>query len=122
MANGKSLSDIVIELEKAGHDKVDTGLRASQLEKGQKPYLAMLMNSLAKAHDATNNTAMSETKLDRLASGSQEYRDYVNGMVLAGAEFQHKLVRYENLARYYEAKRSELAMERERMKTLKDIT
>jgi len=115
MANGKSLSDIVVELEKAGHDVVDAELRASQLKEDQKPYLATLMNEL-------DNTQSSETKLERLAKGSKVYRDFNNGMNLAKAEAAHKRIRYENLARYYEAKRSELAMERERMKTLKDIT
>lgn len=110
-----SLSDLVIQLEKAGHDVVDAELKASQLKEDQRPFLAALMNQLS-------DTKSGEAKLDRLARGSNQFRDFNNGMNLAKAEAAHKRVRYENLARFYEAKRSELAMERERMKALKDIT
>tara|TARA_Y100000034_G_C6856633_1_gene389378 strand:- start:229 stop:519 length:291 start_codon:yes stop_codon:yes gene_type:complete len=87
---------------------VEAKLNSDQLEEDQKPFLASLQNAL-------DDGSLSEAKLDRLARGSKEYRDYVRSMVLARAETLRKKVRYEALGNYYEAKRSEASLERSKI-------
>jgi len=108
MGNGNELENLVVRYQEAGQDWIKTRLVSDQLEEDLKPYLASLMNEL-------DDGDKSEAKLDREARGSKQFRDYVKNMVLARADTARKKVRYESLGMLWEAKRSELAMEREKL-------
>jgi hypothetical protein len=102
---------LLIEINDAGMAWIDAQLKARQLDEDAKPYLAALMNELEKTFDGK----VPESKLDRLARGSQPYRDYLTSMCAAWADAARRRVRYENLQMLLEARRSELAMEREKI-------
>jgi len=107
MENG-SLGKFVTEYHAAGVAWVEAKLKSDQLEEDQKPFLASLMNAL-------DDGKTSEAKLDRLARGSTQYREYVKNMVLSKAEALREKVRYDALGSFYEAKRSEKALERSKI-------
>jgi len=106
--NQNELENLVVCYQDAGQDWIKTKLVSDQLEENLKPYLASLMNGL-------DDGDKSESKLDREARGSKQFRDYVRNMVLARMNTARKKVRYESLGMLWEAKRSELAMEREKI-------
>lgn len=85
-----------------------------QLDNGQKNFLASLMNDL-------DDGKSSEAKLERLARGTKEYREYCKNVAIAkGLEIRAK-VKYENARDYFEAGRSQESTEREKMKHLSQI-
>jgi hypothetical protein len=90
---------------------------ALQLEEDRKNYLAALMNDLEGQHGNT----MTEAKLERLARGSKQFREYVKNMCIARGEELRAKVRYTNSLNLFEAGRSKETTEREKMKTLKFI-
>lgn len=102
------LEKLVEEYHAAGVAWIEARLAADQLEEDLKPYLAQLMNAL-------DDGETSEAKLDRLARGSKEFREYVRGMVTARAEAGRKKVRFEAVGMLWEAKRSQMAFEREKL-------
>src|SRR3990167_2420097 len=101
-----NLDKLVARIRKAGLEWVEANLTATQLEKDQGPYLASLINTLRKSEET------SEVRLKVLAEGSAEYRQYINCMVIARAEALRKRVEYDSIKDFFEAKRSEMAMER----------
>ena len=104
--------DVLKDYHEAGKAWVDAKLKSDSLEEDQKPLLAALMNDID--HEAgKNGEKVSEAKLDRLARGSKQYRDYNQGMVFAKADMLRKRVRFDAIGLYFEARRSEKAMERE---------
>ena len=105
-----ALEKLVVEIQDAGQEWVEAKLKSDQLEADEKNFLAALMNDLEKGFDK-----VSEAKLERLSRGGRQYRDYTTGRVLAQAETNRKKVRYESLLNLWEAKRSELAMERAKL-------
>ena len=105
------LENLVKQINEAGLAMVEAQLKASQLADDEKNFLATLMSDLEKAIDEKT----SETKLERMARGSSEFRDYVRGRVLAQGEAQRLRVRYQSYQSLFEAKRSELALEREKI-------
>jgi len=108
------LENLVCEIQKSGLDWIDAKLRSDQLEADEKNFLAALMNDLDKAFQR-DSAKMSEAKLERLARGSKDFRDYIVGRVLAQAETGRKKVRYESLQSLWDARRSQLAFEREQL-------
>lgn len=102
---------LITEIQHAGQDWVEAKLKSDQLEADEKNFLALMMNDLEKTFDEK----VSDSKLERLVRGSKEFREYVTGRVAAQAETGRKKVRYENLQNFYEAKRSQLAFEREKL-------
>lgn len=107
-----SLEKLVIEIQTAGQEWIETKLKSDQLADGEKNYLAALMNGI---EEQFKNAKISEAKLDRLARGTPEFGNYVVGKCAAIAETGRKKVRYEALQNLWEAKRSELAFEREKI-------
>jgi hypothetical protein len=104
------LEALVTQINKAGQEWVEAKLKSDQLEADEKNYLAALINELEKAFDK-----VSETRLERLARGSAEFRAYVTGRIIAQAETNRKKVRYEAAQNLFEAKRSLMALEREKI-------
>lgn len=104
-----SLEKTVIEYQQAGKAWVDSKLICDQLEEDQKSFLASLINEL-------DDDKASETKLERKARGSKQYRDYVANMCLARAEMLRKKVRFDAVGMLFDARRSEKAFEREAVK------
>lgn len=105
------LEKLVKEIQQAGQDWVEAKLRADQLDKDEKNFLAALQNGL----EDKSKEKLSEAKLERLARGSSEFRSYVTNLCVAKAEAERRKVRYENLQSFWETKRSELALEREKI-------
>lgn len=105
----QNLERFVVEYEKAGRDWVEAKLVADQLEEGCKPYLDSLRNEI-------DNGEMTEAKIERLARGSKQYREYVFNMCCARAEALRKKVRFDALDKLFEARRSQLAYERDVIK------
>ena len=103
------LKRLVGAIQKSGLAMVEANLKASQLADDEKNYLAALMNSLA------SGEKRSEAQLEREARGSKEFREYVRGRCIAQAEAGRLKVRYQALQSLFEAKRSELALEREKI-------
>lgn len=104
----QDLERLVKEIMKAGQDYVAAKLVSDQLQEDEKNFLAELQNNIEESvKDKT-----SESKLERLARGSQAFRNYVTGRVTANAEMLRKKIRYESLQSLFEAKRSELSFER----------
>lgn len=99
---------LIVEIHAAGMAWIEAQLKARQLEEDQKSFLASLMNEL----EFRETDKVSEAKLDRLARGSQPYREYITAMCATWAEAQRLKVRYDNLQMLFEAQRSELAMAR----------
>lgn len=106
--NEPTFERLLVEINDAGMAWIEAQLKARQLEEDQKSFLASLMNKLEKTFDSK----VPESKLDRLARGSNAYREYIANMCAAWAEAHRLKVRYENLQMLLEARRSELAMER----------
>ena len=110
MANGNSneLEAVVVRMETAGRAWVKAKLKADQLDDDTKSYLAAIMNEL-------DDKQTSEAKLDRLARGSKEFREFIRSAAIARADMLEKKVRYDGEQNLFEAKRSEYAMEREKI-------
>lgn len=111
MNNGAELERLVTEIQKAGQDYVDAKLKSDQLTDDEKNFLAELQNAI----EESAPDKVSEAKLERLARGTPAFRNYVTGMVAARGEMLRKKIRFEALQSLFEAKRSELAFEREKL-------
>jgi hypothetical protein len=115
--NGRSeLEKRIIFAEEAGQKWAEIHQIWLQLDEDKKSYLASLMNDID-----GNGLGYSEAKLERIARGSKQYRDYVKNLCIAKGEELRAKVRYENARDYFEAGRSQESTEREKMKTLKFI-
>lgn len=101
---------LVKDINSAGLEWVEAKLKADQLEADQKPFLSSIKNNIERGRN--QGETFSETKIERLALGSKEYRDYVVRVCSAVAESLRKKVRYESLQALFEAKRSEGALTR----------
>jgi len=94
---------------------------AMQLEEDKKNYLAALMNDIDANTNPTDPKSLPEAKLERLARGSHQYREYIKNMCIAKGEELRAKVKYDNARDLFEAGRSQESTEREKMKTLKFI-
>mgnify|MGYP006957736573 FL=1 len=99
---------IVDAWKKQGDLYAELRLQSDQLEGDEKNFLAALMNSVEKADE----TAKSEAKLERLARGSAEYRDYCRGVALARAATLKAKVRFDALYALLECHRTIAATDR----------
>lgn len=104
----------IVRAEKHGQKWAEVHEKWLVLEEDKKNYLAALMNDL-------DDGEKSESKLERLARGSKQFREYVKGMCIAKGEELRAKVKYENARDYFEAGRSREATERQKMNTLKFI-
>ncbi len=102
-----NLETLVTEYQTQGNAMAESKLVADQLEEGAKPYLASLINDLSKTWEG-----VSEAKLDRLARGSKEYRDYIDRMCIAKSEYLKAKVRFDALSMLFEARRTEASTQR----------
>jgi hypothetical protein len=115
MANGKTeLEKRIILAEGYGQKHAEIYEVWIQLDEGRRSYLASLMNDL-------DDGKTSEKKLERLALGSKEYREFIKNMCIAKGEELRSKVKYECARDYFEAGRSQESTEREKMKHLSQI-
>lgn len=101
----KDLTDWAREIQTAGLLWVEAKFKADQMDEDCKPFLCSLKNALAE-------DGLSEAKIDRLAQGSKEYREYITGMVTARAEALRRRVKYDSLQMAFEAERSKFSLEK----------
>jgi len=102
-----SLEQIVGDLDAAGLEWARLDLKASQLEEDKKSFLAAIQTELTKRHPEA-----SEKTLERLALSDPTYRAFVNGMCAARAAALQARIKYDNTEKLYDARRSQLALER----------
>lgn len=116
--NGRTeLEKRIILAEEYGQKWVNIHETWLQLDEDKKNYLASLMNDI----DAGTDKDFSEAKLERLARGSKQFRDYIKNLSIAKGEELRSRVKYENARAYYEAGRTAEASERVKMQVLRDI-
>ena len=106
------LEAVVTEWKAAGDAWIEAKLKADTLEEDAKSFLASIINEL----EEKEPEKISEAKLERLARGSKEYRQYIFGMCVARADALKKKVRFDALEKLFDAKRSKRAFERETVK------
>lgn len=113
MTNGRlsELEKRVIRAQELGQKWAELHEVWLQLDRDEKNYLAALMNDLSKANIGGLRDA-SETKLERLARGSDEFRKYILRICIAKGEELRAKVRYDNARDFFEAARSLEATER----------
>jgi len=101
------LERTVVEWRKRGLAWAEAKMKSDLLEKDKESFLAGIINALRKA-----DPDASDTKLKAQAQGSQEYRDFITGMVLAKhAELVAK-VEYDCVDKLFSARQSDQSMER----------
>lgn len=109
MPNGQisELEKRVIRAQELGQKWAELHEVWLQLDRDEKSYLASLMNDLANTTEG-----LSEAKLERLARGSVQFREYIQRVCIAKGEELRAKVRYDNARDYFEAARSLEATER----------
>lgn len=107
-----ALEALVKEIHEAGDSWVKAKLKADQLEETKSAFLASLQNDLESGFNRSN-IKTSEAKLDRLAKGSDEYREFIVGMVTARADALRKRNRLDALKSFFEVKRSQYVTQRD---------
>jgi len=118
MTNGRTeLEKRIILAESLGQKWAELHAIWLQLDEDKKGYLSALMNDIEAAHGNT----ISESKLERMARGSKQYRDYIRNMCIARGEELRAKIKYTNALNFFEAGRSAESTAREQMKTLKFI-
>lgn len=108
MENEASLEKWVVQWQSAGKEWVEAKLVSDQLSDDEKAFLADLMNGL-------DDGKKSEAKLDRQARGSSEFREHITNTCIAKAVTGRKKVRFDAFGMLFEARRSELSFEREKL-------
>jgi hypothetical protein len=108
------LEQRIVTAEKYGKEWADKYEKWLQIDESKKNYLASLMNDLDKGD-------LSEAKLERLARGSDAFKQFITNLCIAKGEELRAKVRYENARDYFEAGRSREATERQKMATLGHI-
>lgn len=109
------LEKIVVEIQEAGQAWIEAKLKSDQLEDNEKNFLAAIMNRTEAEIIKMSAEKASDTKLERWARGSNEFLAHVKAKNEAKAETGKLKVRYEALQAYWEAQRSQLAFEREKI-------
>ncbi len=89
-----------------GQAWVEAKLAADLLEKDRESFLASIINNLRKVLD------VSEKQLEAEAKGSQEYRDFIKGMVMAKHKELTARVAYDALEKMFAAKQSDQSLEK----------
>jgi hypothetical protein len=97
---------LVKSIHDSGMAWVEAKLKAEQLEEDCKPFLDAIKNEIQ------GNGNYTESRLEREARGSKQYRDYIIGMCAARAAALKAKVRYESWQNLFEARRTEAATER----------
>jgi DNA topoisomerase IA len=95
----------IIKAEKMGEEWV------AKLEESKKNVLADLENTL-------DDGDTSEAKLERLARGRPEWKEFIRNLVVAEAEMLKAKVRYESAVAFFEAGRTAESTERAKMRAL----
>jgi hypothetical protein len=105
------LENVVTEWKAAGDAWIDAKFAADQLEEDAKSVLASIVNEL----EGRTEGKVSENKLERLARGTSSYREFISRMCAARAEALRKKVRFDALEKLFDARRSQLALERSKI-------
>ena len=108
----ESLSYQIEEKGKEWNTAKQVAERADELRK-------ILLADIQNRHEAgviqhDPKAKISETKLERIARGSGEFRDHIEETVGAKKDANDKYMEYEALKNLFDAKRSEMALERAR--------
>lgn len=110
-----SLESLSYLIEEKGKEWNKFKQTAERLDELRKILLAEIQNKeelIAITGGAPK--APSETKLERLARGSAEFKAHAESVVVAKKEANDTFMEYEALKNLFDAKRSEMALERAR--------
>ncbi len=110
-----SLESLSYLIEEKGKEWNKSKQTAERLDELRKILLAEIQNKeelLAITGGAPK--APSETKLERLARGSTEFKKHAESVVVAKKGANDTFMEYEALKNLFDAKRSEMALERAR--------
>ena len=101
------LERTVVKWREKGLVWVEAKLKSDLLEKDKDSFLSSLMNDLRKQFPDD-----SDKRIESMAKGSQGYREYLKGMVLAKhAELKAK-VEYDFVDKLFSARQSDQSMDR----------
>ena len=108
-----SLESLSYLIEEKGKEWNKAKQTAERLDELRKILLAEIQNreELLAIADGSQK-APSETKLERLARGSAEFRSHAESVVVAKKAANDIFMEYEALKNLFDAKRSEMALER----------
>lgn len=110
-----TLDSLSYSIEKKGKEWNAAKQVAERADELRKILLADIQNR----HEAgvmqyDPKAKISETKLERIARGSDEFREHIETAVEAKKDANDKYMEYEALKNLFDAKRSEMALERAR--------
>ena len=107
------LEKLVLSIQKAGDEWLESRLLSDQLDADEKNYLAALMGGIEKAQ--FDGQKVSDAKLERIARAMPEFREYVRTRVAAQIKTLKLKNRYDNLGSLWESKRSDQSLEKEKI-------
>lgn len=102
-----ALERLVKAIHQAEEEWMDAKEKSELLSEGKKHFFASLQAGVEKAKGA-----MSEAKLERLASASDQWDEYITGMVTAKIETERRGLRREGLVREFDRLRSKYVTQR----------
>lgn len=114
-----TLESLSYQIEEKGKEWNTTKQVAERADELRKILLADIQNRHEAGvlqHDP--KAKLSETKLDRIARGSDEFRDHIEVVVDSKKDANDKYMEYEALKNLFDATRSEMALERARASIL----
>jgi hypothetical protein len=103
------LQKLLVDIQQADKDYIAKLKVSEPLEADLRPFLAALKNEI-------DDGKMSESRIEREALGSAGYRRHVAEVVAARLETIEAERKFDNLCKWLDALRSELATERESIK------
>lgn len=104
----------IIKAEELGQKWASADATYYQLDETKKSVLADLMKDL-------DDGDTSETKLERLARASKQWKDHIGNLSIAKGEMLRAKVRYEAATAWWEACRTAESTNRVKMAVLRDV-
>lgn len=97
------------KIKEAGETMVNLQYKYDQLDETAKPLLSSLMNTY-------DNGTTSEAKLKRLAEGSEDYKNHIDGKLAAKSLYLKARVHYDALITRHKSIMTAVSLEKEKMK------
>ena len=109
------LQKLLLDIQQADRDYIAKLKVSEPLEADLKSFLAAIKNEMAGIKNEDGKRP-SESQIEREALGNPNYRAHLQTVVTAKLETIQAERRYEELCKWFDCLRSELAMERETIK------
>ena len=112
MSEPSQLEQLALAIQEADDAHEAAKLVSDQLKADELNYLSALMNALEQREFVGQK--ISDSKLERIVRGTEEFRAYVRGRVLAEAKTLHLKNKRDNLKVQWESERSDQSLERQK--------